>query len=141
MRYTFNNPETDKQQTVEIDDSWINKQCSLLGISKREAIYMWLSDEGYITNEIVAELTQKAKANGVSIHGESTKPRKKPERKPDYEKRTVIAALADYLREYGGNLEYEIENVEVTNIERVITFTVGDNKFELTLSKKRKPKN
>jgi hypothetical protein len=30
------------------------------------------------------------------------------------------------------------ENVEITNAERQIAFTVGENKYELTLTQKRK---
>ena len=34
----------------------------------------------------------------------------------------------------------EVKNVQVTNIERIIAFSIGDDNYELTLSKKRKPK-
>ena len=33
------------------------------------------------------------------------------------------------------------ENVEILNPERQISFIIGDEKFELTLTQKRKPKN
>lgn len=143
MKYTFQN--NGKDTTVEIEDAWINKQSRLLGITKREAIEMWLCDEGYISNDTVDELTAKAKANKTGAVGAATKPRKKPERKPDMTKRALIEYLFAAL---GGDdstmLDLECgnpENVKVTNIERMIAFNIGDDKFELTLSKKRKPKN
>lgn len=144
MKYTFVNPESEKQQTVNIDDAWIAKQCSLLRITKREAINMWLCDEGYITDDTVAELTAKAKINGAGMRATgSGKPRKKPERKPDQDKRHIVAALAYFLQEPEtvDKIGRKLENVEVTNIERMIAFTLGDDRYELTLSKKRKPKN
>ena len=52
-------------------------------------------------------------------------------------KANIIALLATILTENG---EFCAENVEITNKERQIAFTVGDNAFELTLVQKRKPK-
>lgn len=141
MKYSFM-AENGKQKTVEIEDSWIAKQCQLLGITKREAINMWLSDEGYISNETVEELTNKAKINKTGAVGASTKPRKKPTRKPDEDKRHLIAALANMIQgeEFAGKSGRKLRDVEVTNVERMIAFQIGDDKYELTLSKKRKPK-
>jgi hypothetical protein len=52
-------------------------------------------------------------------------------------KANIIALLATILTENG---DFCAENVEITNKERQIAFTVGDNSFELTLVQKRKPK-
>ena len=52
-------------------------------------------------------------------------------------KANIIALLATILTENG---DFCAENVEITNKERQIAFTVGDNAFELTLVQKRKPK-
>lgn len=146
MKYTFSYNGGTK--TVNIDDAWIKKQCHLLGISKREAIEMWLSDEGYVENDTVRELTERATQNKCGVVGASTKPRKKPERKPDYVKRAVIQTLkesleevANFINEDGSDLAPVPHDIEVTNIERVISFTIGDDKYEVTLSKKRKPKD
>lgn len=145
MKYTFNNPESGKQQTVNIDDQWIQKQSVLLGITKREAIMMWLSDEGYISNDTVQELTAKAQANKVGVKAQSDKPRKRPERKSDAEKRALINYLEDCMKDLiGGSslveLSRYVREVDVANPERVIVFTIGDDTYEITLSKKRKPK-
>ena len=52
-------------------------------------------------------------------------------------KANIIALLATILTE---NDDFSAENVEITNKERQIAFTVGENAFELTLVQKRKPK-
>ena len=62
----------------------------------------------------------------------------KRQRKENPTKRSIIAELATFLRE---NSENTCENVEITNVERMIAFHVGENDYELTLIQKRKPKN
>jgi hypothetical protein len=49
----------------------------------------------------------------------------------------IIAELAEFLTEKSNFL---CENVQITNKERQIAFTCGDNSYELTLVQKRKPK-
>lgn len=61
----------------------------------------------------------------------------KRERKANPTKAGIIAELAKFLTE---NSEYATENVEITNKERMIGFSIGDDKFEVTLVQKRKPK-
>jgi hypothetical protein len=52
-------------------------------------------------------------------------------------KANIIALLATFLAK---NAEISVENLEITNKERQIAFTIGDTGFELTLVQKRKPK-
>lgn len=59
-------------------------------------------------------------------------------RKENPTKASIIAELADFLKEHSENA---CENVEVTNKERQIAFSIGDNKYELTLVQKRAPKS
>ena len=61
----------------------------------------------------------------------------KRQRKENPTKRSIIAELATFLRE---NSENACEDVEITNIERMIAFRVGENRYELTLIQKRPPK-
>ena len=61
----------------------------------------------------------------------------KRERKANPTKAGIISELAKFLTEAS---EYATENVETTNKERQIAFTIGEDKFELTLVQKRKPK-
>ena len=63
--------------------------------------------------------------------------KKKVERKPNATKAGIIKELFDFLSE---NSEYSVENAEITNKERQISFKIGEDTFELTLVQKRKPK-
>lgn len=62
----------------------------------------------------------------------------KRERKPNATKGGIISELADFLRDKS---EFSVENLEITNKERMISFKIGENTFDLTLIQKRKPKN
>ena len=132
MKYTFTN-EQGKQQTVEIPEEIIRKHKRDLGLTTNGAIKLFLSDEGYISNTTVEELTAKATATSAKT--------RKP-RKPDYTKRAIIQEMVEALKGLGVETEDGIkivaDNVEATNIERIVVFTIGCDKYELTLSKKRK---
>lgn len=135
MKYTFTTAEG-AEKTVNIKDE-VLAQGKREGLSMRETIDRFLSDEGYIVDPTVAALTNKAKEAGVNNAGRtSSGKRKAPTRKPDETKRMLIAGLSKYMAEAYA----EVKDVQVTNIERIIAFSIGDDKYELTLSKKRKPK-
>lgn len=123
-------------KSVNVPNDFIEKNMRNLGITQAEAIEMFLSDEGYIVNDTVVELTEKVKAAGPISHDAAIgkAKRKAPERKPDERKREIIDMLAEFIR------DQLAPEAEVTNIERMIAFEVGGEKFELTLTKKRKPK-
>ena len=61
----------------------------------------------------------------------------KRERKPNATKAGIIAELFTFLAE---NSDFAVENAEIMNKERQIGFNIGDDRFELTLVQKRKPK-
>lgn len=131
MKYSFNG------KSINIPDSFIEKSMANLGLTRQEAIELYLSDEGLITNEEQEALNRKAKETGTINHDvTATRKRKAPERKPDYMKRGIIGVLAEFTAK-----QESVTNVEVTNIERMIAFEIGGEKYELTLTKKRKPKN
>ena len=139
MKYTFINGE--KQQTVETPDEVIKKHKRTLGCTTSEAINLFLFDEGYIDNEEVTKLTNKAKANGAGKVKIGCK-RKSPSRKPDEVKRTLIQSFYQYLMsgQVSDALGVSVQEVEVTNQERIIAFAIGEDNYEITLSKKRKAK-
>ena len=60
------------------------------------------------------------------------------ERKPNELKEAIVAELAELLAEEAQGQVYE--DVTITNKNRMITFTVGDKHFDLTLVEKRAPK-
>ena len=80
------------------------------------------------------------KAGGKARATES-KPR---ERKPNEEKRALIAAIASCLEDFHRNDEEDlvshVDLVEIANVEREITFKIGENAYSLTLTLHRKPK-
>lgn len=58
----------------------------------------------------------------------------KRQRKENVTKKGIIQELFDYLQSQG------YADLAITNAERQIAFAVGEDKFELTLVQKRKPK-
>lgn len=122
-------------KNIRIPDAEISKNMKLLDISHEEAVQMWLEDEGYLENEIVEELTAKAKINKVNHEAKAEKPRKsvKRERKPDEEKEKLIETLADCLKNAGFD-------TKITNKSKIIEFNVGENHYKLDLIKQRPPK-
>lgn len=59
------------------------------------------------------------------------------QRKPNATKGGIIAELADFLEK---NSQFSVENVQILNKERQISFIIGEETYELTLVQKRKPK-
>lgn len=123
-------------KTIRIPDADIKKSMDLLGLSHDEAVQLWLEDEGYLENEVVEELTAKAKANKISHEAKAEKPRKsvKRERKPDEEKENLIEMLANCLKEAGFD-------TEIINKSKIIEFNIGENHYKLDLIKQRPPKS
>lgn len=58
-------------------------------------------------------------------------------RKENATKGGIIAEIADFLEKNGG---FAVEKAQIVNKERLITFEIGDEKFELTLVQKRRKK-
>lgn len=80
------------------------------------------------------EEEEKAMRKANKVVGRSPKqgaPKAKRERKEDAVKRDLIQVLAVALTSSS-------EDIVITNPERVIAFNIGDDSFELTLTKKRK---
>lgn len=62
----------------------------------------------------------------------------KRSRKEDAIKGGLIAELFKFLSE---NSEFAIKDCEIVNKERMISFSIGTDRFEVTLTRKQKPKN
>src|SRR5699024_12470542 len=93
MLYT--NPQGKK---FNIPDDYLSKQMQNLGVSKMEAVQLWLEDNGVEKNEELETLDQEAKKTKIQ-HGAGDKKRTSAtrERKPNLEKQNIIAALASIL--------------------------------------------
>jgi hypothetical protein len=61
----------------------------------------------------------------------------KRERKPNATKEGIIAELVEFLEH---SSQFSIMDLQVPNKEKLISFKVGENTFELDLKQKRKPK-
>lgn len=61
----------------------------------------------------------------------------KRERKPNATKAGIIAEIAEFLEK---NSEFSVENLEILNKERQLSFRIGEEMYELTLVQKRRKK-
>jgi hypothetical protein len=121
----------------------ILKLMKSLDITREEALELMEEDKEVdkmtkmsdIDNDI-SEEQKKAKKKysnvkkGVNAYGKTTT----RELKPDENKRLIISTIAKTLEENG------FENVEVTNIQKYITFKIGSEVFEIDLKRKRQSK-
>ena len=127
------------------DEKWIQSTMKTLDLTREEALEMWCDDhdidmgkakEYDLDPEKQKVVKQMTKAGGKARATES-KPR---ERKPNEEKREIIKYLAYSLGECDKFGENFAESVETVNVEREITFKIGENAYSLTLTLHRKPK-
>jgi hypothetical protein len=105
----------------------------LLQISKEEAEQLYEDDH---SNEIlpeVAEMEKKAKSMKRRYETDKTAERKKSTRIPkiDAEKVEIIKSVAEML---------VADELIITNIQREITFKIGENDYSLVLTKHRNKK-
>ena len=102
-----------------------------------DACWIWCEDNGKVVNEEQEELCRKAKENKITatIHQarEKQPTKRKIERKADETKESIIKALAEIL-------ETMVDNVQVTNIGKIIEFDLKDEHYKLDLIRQRKPK-
>ena len=127
------------------DEKWIKSTMKALDLTREEAIEMWMDDHDIDQGKakdfdldpekqkIVKEMTKA----GGKARAKETKPR---ERKPNDEQREIIKYLAYSLGECDKFDENFAETVKIVNIEREITFKIGENAYSLTLTCHRKPK-
>lgn len=96
-------------------------------------------DKGEIMEwDLSAEDHKKAmKQANADEHKKPTTPVKR-ERKANPTKEGIVAEIATFLTEKS---EFATENVEITNKQGKIAFQIGEDRFEITLTQKRKPKN
>ncbi len=129
MNYNFNG------KNVKIPNDFIEKNMRILGISKDEAIKLYLEDEGYATNEVVEELTEKAKEAHIKTGAAEGKKRKISKRTPkvDEEKENIIKILENALISAGFQ-------PKIINKSKIIEFSIENNHYKLDLIKKRPAK-
>ena len=117
--------------------------CRKLGMSDTEIAEMYEDDADVDKGvempwDLSAEEHKKAMRNANADEHKKPKSAVKRERKSNPTKAGIIAEIATFLIE---NSEFATENVEITNKERMIAFKIGEERYEITLIQKRKPKN
>lgn len=120
-------------------DEVIKQYMESLQISLEEATQLWEDDQEDYIGEDGEEMTAKAKS--IKRYEQSAEPRK--ERKPreikkDEEKLSIISELKIFLSELAEKTT--LENVQVVNDQKEITFKIGTNEYSVTLTKHRPPK-
>lgn len=125
------------------DEKWIQSTMKTLDLTREEALEMWCDDhdidmgkakEFDLDPEKQKVVKQMTKAGGKARATEN-KPR---ERKPNEEKRTILTWLDDLFKTL--SVDGMVSEVEIANVEREITFKIGENAYSLTLTLHRKPK-
>lgn len=92
-----------------------------------------------LEHDLTIEQEKEAKKfSNVKEHKQTAYKWTTRERKKNPTKTAIIKEIAEFLKE---NSENACENVEITNPERQISFSIGENQYEFTLVQKRKPKN
>ena len=131
--------EYDENKFAKIPLEEIERLMKLPSVKTQDdACWIWCEDNGKIDNEEQNELDKKAKESRITatIHqarAETTKERKKVERKSDPTKESIIATLAESLADM-------VENVKIVNIGKLIEFDFQGEHYKLDLIRQRKPK-
>lgn len=120
---------TEKEKIIQL-------YMSKLDLSHEEAEQMWLDEQEDNLPDLTPEQKAVAKEMAQADRKKESTPRKR-ERKPDENKRLLIAALVDCLLEANPD---EMEDVSIINPEREIEFRYCGERYRLTLSKPRKEK-
>lgn len=127
-------------KVVQVPNAEVSKLQAQLKITRAEAVDLWLFDHDYIENEEEQALTAKAKENRITatIHEAKAEVKQKTQRervvKEDKVKEGIIQAIADMLPTLNA------ENVVIEKKGKLITFTVGEDKFKFDLIRQRPPK-
>lgn len=136
MRFTLDNGKV-----VTIPDDEIKQSKNVLDISTKEAVEMWLDDNGYTTNEEQVELDEKAKevkVNFVDAREVKAKKERKPVvKKVSDEKKMLFDSIVQQL----DRCELvERENVTILNENKLIQVKIGNKTFKIDLIECRPPK-
>lgn len=130
----------------KIDESQILRIMQGLKCDRSEALAIYEADKAIDRGErmdfdlpIEKEKEAKKMANVTerkrpTVYNFDTSNKK---RKENPTKSGIISEIAKFLQEQSENA---VEAVNITNPERQIAFTIGENSYELTLVQKRKPK-
>jgi len=127
----------DNDKVVKCDKKWAETSVEKLGTDMEDVLLMWLEDNDYLINEEQEELDQEAKGK-VKLVATNEKPKKKTQKervvKENPLKEQIIETLANALK----NLE--VDNLNIENKGKLITFSYKNEDFKVDLVQKRKKK-
>lgn len=119
----------------------IQKHIKMLHISRAEAEQLYIDDHSDEVLPEVAEMEKKAKAMKRRYEGD-TKKRKTPQRekKADADKIEIIQTIAKNLNRCVFTDFRDPHDIVITNVQREISFYVGEDNYSVLLVKHKKPK-
>lgn len=122
---------------VKVAKSYIDKNMKNLELDLEETLLMYLEDNDYIINEEQEELDKKAKGVIKTIATKET-PKKKTQKertqKDNPTKELIIQTVVNALQTLG------VDNLNIENKAKLVTFTLDNKDFKVDLVEKRKPK-
>lgn len=138
MNYTL-----DSGKTIKIPDKEIEQLKLHYNLSDNDATIMWLVDEGYLEDETVEELSEKAKKNRITatVHqakalNSDKKERKPREKKENPLKKQIISAIFSGLQaKMPANAQ-----ISIANDEKYINIRIDELDFTVNLVQHRAKK-
>lgn len=129
-----------KYKNFIIPDDFVEETVNKLGCSMVEAGAMYLSDNGLVKDEVIEELSKKAKENRITstIHEAKSgkNNRKAPKRKENPLKKEIISTIYTVI----ANEITSSANTFVRNDEKYIDFTIAGRNFTVNLVEHRPKK-
>lgn len=133
---------------MRIDENQISRIMQGLKCGRDEALAIYEADKAIDRGERMEfDLPPELEKEAKKMANVTERKRKAPtvynfdtsnkKRKENPTKSGIISEIAKFLQEQSENA---CENVTITNPERQIAFTIGENSYEFTLVQKRKPK-
>ena len=134
MVYKFN------KNTVTIPEEEIKNYINKLDLTEKEAIDLWLEDNGYQANEEQSLLDKMANQIKISRGADGDrktepKPRKPREIKTSDEKKQLFHIIYSALLELGNS------NVEILKENKAFQCKIGGKLFKVDIIEHRQPKN
>ena len=130
-------------KTYNIPDEPLDELMDNLDVSLMEACETYLFDHDMVDNKEADEMTEKAIKNRIThtIHGAKgeKKERKPREKKENPLKKEIIDAIFYYFSNKD-NLNFTIDEINVTNKEKYIDFSSNGRNFTINLVEHRAKK-
>lgn len=130
-----------KNKKISIPDKEIDKAIKNLGLTKSEAVEMWLEDNGYLDNEEQIALDEKAKKVKIAHEAKAETAKNKPSKPRTVKVSDTKKALFDSILKNIDRCEgVDRENVTVLKENKLISVKIGDKIFKIDVIETRSPK-